>query len=260
MAKHLRKIFYFTTLLILAAGFLIWGLWQIDSVEKELESMVFRSYLKLRRVTPKTFPVAADIEFVYPHYQKFGVGVNLNIPFISQAPFAIWDELHDHACEEAAIIMVYYYLFGKELTQDAGERDILSMVDWQIENWGGHFDLSAKQIVQLFRIYYDYQNIELVYDYGVEDIKKELAIGNPIVVPAAGRVLGNPYFTLPGPEYHVLVIKGYDDEKYEFIVNDPGTKRGADFRYNYQVLQNAIHDFNQGDVLSGRKVMIVVKK
>jgi hypothetical protein len=249
MAKHLRKIFYFATLLILAAGFLIWGLWQIDSVEKELESMVFRSYLKLKKVVPKVLPRAIDVGFV-----------NLNIPFISQAPFAIWDELHDHACEEAAIIMVYYYLTGKELTRDAGEREILSMVDWQIKNWGGHFDLSAKQIVELFRIYYDYQNIELVYDYGVEDIKKELAIGNPIVVPAAGRALGNPYFTLPGPEYHVLVIKGYDDKKSEFIVNDPGTKRGADFRYNYQVLQNAIHDFNQGDVLSGRKAMIVVKK
>ncbi len=249
MAKYLKKIFYFTTLLILVAGFLIWGFWQINSMEKELESIVFRSYLKLKKATPKVLPRAIDVEFV-----------NLNIPFISQAPFAIWDELHDHACEEAAIIMVYYYLFGKELTQNAGEKEILSMVDWQIENWGGHFDLSAKQIVELFRIYYDYQNIELVYDYGVEDIKKELAIGNPTVVPAAGRALGNPYFTLPGPEYHVLVIKGYDDKKSEFIVNDPGTKRGADFRYNYQVLQNAIHDFNQGDVLNGRKVIIIVEK
>lgn len=230
MAKYLRKIFYFTTLLILAAGFLMWGFWQIDSLEKELESMTFRSYLKLKRVTPKIFPVAADIEFV-----------NLDIPFISQAPYAIWDELHDHACEEAAIIMVYYYLTGKELTRDAGEREILSMVDWQIENWGGHFDLGAEQMVELFENYFDYQDLELIYDFTIENIKKELAIGNPIVVPAAGRALGNPYFTLPGPEYHVLVIKGYDDEKSEFIVNDPGTKRGADFKYNYQVLQNAIH-------------------
>lgn len=247
MAKYLKKIFYFTTLLILAAGFLFWGFWQIDSLEKELESMTFRSYLKLKKVVPKVFPRAADIEFV-----------NLDIPFISQAPFAIWDELHDHACEEAAIIMVYYYLTGKELTQDAGEREILSMVDWQIENWGGHFDLGAEQMAELFENYFGYQDLELIYDFTIENIKKELAIGNPIIVPAAGRALGNPYFTSPGPEYHVLVIKGYDDEKSEFIVNDPGTKRGADFRYNYQILQNAIHDFNEGDVLNSRKVIIVV--
>lgn len=248
MLKHFKKYFYFTTLLILVAGFLIWGFWQINSVEKELESMVFRSYLKLKKVTPKAFPVAADIEFV-----------NIDVPFLSQAPYAIWDELHDHACEEAAIIMVYYYLIGKELTRDVGEKEIQNMVDWQIENWGGHFDSNAEQIVELFKDYFDYNKIELVYGFDIENIKKELAIGNPIVVPAAGRALGNPYFTPPGPEYHVLVIKGYDDEKYEFIVNDPGTKRGADFRYNYQVLENAIHDFNSEDILNGRKVMIVVK-
>ena len=248
MAKHLRKIFYFTTLLILVAGFLIWGFWQIDSVEKELESIVFKSYLKLKRVTPKSLPKAADIKFV-----------NIDVPFISQAPYAIWDELHDHACEEAAVIMVYYYLTEKELTRDVGEKEIQSMVNWQIENWGGHFDLNAEQVVKLFKDYFDYNKIELVYGFDIENIKKELAIGNPIVVPAAGRALGNPYFTPPGPEYHVLVIKGYDDEKSEFIVNDPGTKRGADFRYNYQVLKNAIHDFNSEDILNGRKVMIVVK-
>lgn len=217
-----KNYFYFTTLLILVAGFLIWGFWQIDSVEKELESMA----------APKVFPVAADIEFV-----------NIDVPFISQAPYAIWDELHNHACEEAAIIMVYYYLIGKELTRDVGEQEIQSMVDWQIENWGGHFDLSAEQITQLFEGYFGYENIKLVYDFEIDDTKQELARGNPIIVPAAGRLLKNPYFTPPGPEYHVLVIKGYDNKKSEFIINDPGTKRGADFRYSYQVLENAVRDF-----------------
>ena len=246
---HFKNCFYFTTLLILVVGFLIWGFWQIDSAEKEFEAMTFRSYLKLKKVALKTFPVAADVEFV-----------NLNILFISQAPYAIWDELHDHACEEAAIIMVYYYLTEKVLTKDIGEKEILNMVDWQIKNWGGHFDLNVEQIVEFFKNYYEYENIELAYDFEIEDIKKELARGNPVIVPAAGQLLKNPYFTPPGPEYHVLVIKGYDDEKSEFITNDPGTKRGTDFRYNYQVLENAIHDFNGGDILNGRKAMIVVKK
>lgn len=243
MTKHFGNCFYFTALVILAAGFLIWSSCQIDFAEKEIESLSFLSYLKVKREKPEIIP-----QFV-----------NFGIPFISQAPYAIWDELHNHACEEAAIIMVYYYLTGKDLSRDIGEKEILNMVDWQIKNWGGHFDLNVKQIIQLFKSYFGYENIEEIYDFTVEDIKKELADGNPVIVPAAGRLLENPNFTPPGPIYHILVIKGYDDEKSEFITNDPGTRRGADFRYNYQVLENAIHDFNNGDVLNGRKVMIVVK-
>ncbi len=239
MSKYFKNLVYFITLLILAVGFLVWGLLRIDFAEKEIESVSFSSYLKFERKEIK---------------------VNLDIPFTSQAPYAVWDELHDRACEEAAIIMVYYYLAGKELNKEIAEKEILSMVNWQVENWDGHFDLSAEQIAQLFMNYYSYKDIEMVYDFTIEDIKKELAQGNPVIIPAAGQLLKNPYFTPPGPEYHILVIKGYDDDKSEFITNDPGTKHGADFRYSYQTLENAIHDFNDGDVLNGRKVMIVVEK
>jgi len=61
-------------------------------------------------------------------------------------------------------------------------------------------------------------------------------------VPLAGRELNNPYFRAPGPIYHMLVIKGYDSD--EFIVNEVGTKRGDSFKYKYDVLINAIHDWN----------------
>ena len=247
MTKHFKNYFYFIILLILLAGFLVWGLCQIDFTEKEIVRSS-RWYLRADPRSPEGMT-----------RKREQMRVNLDIPFISQAPYAIWDELHDHACEEAVIIMVYYYLTGEELNRDIGEREILSMVDWQIKSWDGHFDLSDEQIAQLFKFYYNYQNIELVYDIAIENIKEELAKSNPIIIPAAGQLLKNPYFTPPGPEYHILVIKGYDDEKSEFITNDPGTKHGADFRYNYEILQNAIHDYNDGDVLNGKKAMIVIK-
>ena len=158
------------------------------------------------------------------------------------------------------IASTIYYLAEKDLTRDVGESEILNMVDWQNKNWGGHFDLGVEKIAELFEEYFGYQDIEIVYEFEIEDIKKELHNGNPVIIPAAGRLLGNPYFTPPGPEYHVLVIKGYDDKKSEWIVNDPGTKRGADFRYDYEVLKNAVHDFNNNDILNGKKVVIVVKK
>ena len=55
----------------------------------------------------------------------------------------------------------------------------------------------------------------------------------------------------------MLIIKGYTKEG-NFITNDPGTRRGADFIYSPGVLMNAIHDWNGGDVDNGKKVMIVV--
>ncbi len=89
-------------------------------------------------------------------------------------------------------------------------------------------------------------------------MKNELAKGYPIIVPMAGRDLGNPYFSGEGPWYHALVIIGYD--KTSFITNDPGTRRGEHYRYKYDVLMNAIHDWTgvKENIRDGRKVALVV--
>ena len=182
MSKGFRNCFYFLTLLILVGGFLVWGFLRIDFAGKEIESISFRSYLKFEK---------KQVEIEQPQVEQpeaTSQFVNLEIPFIPQAPYAIWDELHDNACEEAAIIMVYYYLNKKELSKEIAEQEILNMVDWQIKNWGGHFDLDAEKIAELFTSYFGYQNINLVYGFTVEDIQKELTDGNPIIIPAAGRL------------------------------------------------------------------------
>ena len=36
-------------------------------------------------------------------------------------------------------------------------------------------------------------------------IKEFLMAGKLVIVPAAGRQLGNPYYKAPGPVYHMLV-------------------------------------------------------
>ncbi|MEK7548839.1 MAG: C39 family peptidase, partial [Patescibacteria group bacterium] len=90
----------------------------------------------------------------------------------------------------------------------------------------------------------------------VEQLKNELAAGRPVIVPASGRTLGNPYFTPPGPIYHMLVLIGYDETS--FITNDPGTKRGAAYRYRPTVLMKSIHDFVPGDIGLGPKRVMVL--
>ena len=96
----------------------------------------------------------------------------------------------------------------------------------------------------------------------IEYIKEELSKDNIFIIPVAGRELDNPYFRIPGPFYHVLVIIGYDDNKKEFITHDPGTRRGEEFHYSYEILWNAIHDFpgKKADILEGAKNIILVKK
>lgn len=187
--------------------------------------------------------------------------VYLPIPFLCQAPYGNWAQPWQDACEEAAIIMAMAYVKGKSLDRESGGREILDLVDFQIKNYGGHYDLNAEEIAKLIRDYYKYDKVKVCYDIRIEDIKKELAEGNAVIVPMAGRLLGNPYYTPPGPAYHNMLFKGYDDQKGEFITNDAGTKRGRSYRYKYQVGYNAIHDWT-GDkktIARGRKAMVVVK-
>jgi uncharacterized protein YvpB len=77
-----------------------------------------------------------------------------------------------------------------------------------------------------------------------------------LIAHVAGRELRNKYFQQPGPLYHVLVLTGYD-QRY-FYAHDPGTRRGADYRYTHATIMNALHDFNDGDVYNGEPVVLVV--
>lgn len=182
----------------------------------------------------------------------------MKVPFTVQAPLANWDAYHEEACEEAALVMVEYYLSNKSLTPKIAEEEIQKMIKFEIKNYGDYKDSNAEQIVRLAKDFYGINNLKAVYDFQKNDLKKYLVEGKPSIVPAAGRMLGNPNFTPPGPLYHNLVIVGYD--KNIIITNDPGTKKGEGYEYNIDVLYNAIHDF-PGDVKNmekGRKAMIVL--
>lgn len=186
--------------------------------------------------------------------------INVSVPFTSQAPFGKWDEKHEEACEEASVLMVKAYLKNEKLDKDKSEKEIQEMIDFQIENYGDYKDTSAQETVELAKDFYGIENLEVIYDFEKEDIKKYLSLGKPIIVPAAGRMLKNPYFTPPGPLYHNLVLTGFTKDNI-IITNDPGTKRGEGYEYELDVLYEAIHDFpgNKEDIARGRKAMIVVK-
>ena len=188
--------------------------------------------------------------------------VELKVPFLCQAPFANWSQPWQDACEEAAIVMAIHYVRSYPLDKESGNQEILGLVKYEEVRWGGHHDLTAQKTAKLMAEYYKYKKSKLVYHFGIAEIKKELAQGNLVLTPMAGRLLGNRYYTRPGPAYHYMVFKGYDDRAGEFITNDSGTKRGEGFRYKYDVAFNAIHDWsgNKETIAQGKKAMIVVYK
>lgn len=220
----------------------------------------------------------------------------LSVPFTSQAPEKNWEQPWQDACEEAALLMLDAYYKKYNLSPLFSRDEILKMVTWEEEkNWGGSIeiekvkqmaeeyfllssrgvettrDLSKEQNVDKTKINVDNQNgdekdssplgfrmnARIIENPTIEQIKNSIAKGNPVLVVADGKVLPNPHFRNGGPVYHALVIKGYDGEN--FITNDPGTQFGESFKYKYDDLMNAIHDWNDGDVKEGRKVVLVLE-
>jgi hypothetical protein len=183
---------------------------------------------------------------------------NLAVPFTSQAPTADWSQPYQDACEEASAIMVdgfYRHLTGK-IPADQATREISQIVDYENKLFGDYKDTDAAETVKFIKGYFGYTNVQIKPLTGPDDIKRVIAQGYPVILPAGGKLLGNPNFRNGGPLYHMLVIKGYTST--HFITNDPGTRLGADYVYSYDTIMNAAHDWNGGDVTNGAKVLIVV--
>lgn len=186
--------------------------------------------------------------------------MQLDVPFIVQAPNANWDLPYAEACEEASLLMVHHFYENQgPFSQDEMKSAIDDIIYWGDETFGA-FDTSAETTTRYFteRLGYNADDISVLYDFTIQDMKALLAEGIPLIVPAAGRELGNKFFQNPGPLYHMLVITGYTED--QFIANDPGTRRGEGYKYNQEVLYNAIHDLtpNLEEIGTGRKAMIIV--
>mgnify|MGYP003981232127 CR=1 FL=1 len=185
---------------------------------------------------------------------------NLAVPFTSQAPHANWDLPYQEACEEASAYMTSLYYQGRPAGQvhpDAASAAILEVVAFQEDYFNYYLDTTAEETIQFIDLFYGFE-ARVVLNPTVEMIKSEISSGRPVILPAAGRELGNPNFTGAGPLYHMLVIKGYTST--QFITNDPGTRNGEDYIYNIDVIMDANGDWNNGNPAEGEKVMIFTAK
>ena len=184
------------------------------------------------------------------------------VPFTVQAPYGEWsDPIFQDACEEASVVMASAWVNGTDLTKESAKKDIEILATLQKKKFGHSVDTSIEDTTWLLQQFSAQGSATVERKVTIERMKAVLAEGNIVIVPTDGRKLGNPNFTAPGPPRHMLVVIGYDDTTEEFIVNDPGTRKGEGYRYAQAVLYDAILDYPTGKhapVTSTVKVMIVV--
>lgn len=184
---------------------------------------------------------------------------NLAVPFIGQAPHGNWEPPYKEFCEEASIVMAMRYVRGqKGLSPDEASAEMRRIQAFEEQTFGEYQDTNVEQTAAVLSDFYKYPDISILENPTADQIRRAIADGKPVIVPAAGRLLGNPFFQQPGPLYHMFVVKGYTADG-RFIVNDPGTRRGADFIYSETVVMNAMHDWREDEnITAGRKAVIVV--
>ncbi len=209
--------------------------------------------------TPSPVPPPKDSPALPPPAPSLPTQVNLAVPFLSQAPKQNWDMPYQEACEEASLIMVNAYFVDntKAFTPDTGDRAILDLVAFE-EAQGLSVDITAAEAATLIPKYFSKRKARVIQNPTITQIREYLAKGIPVIAAADGKALKNPNFRNGGPPYHMLVIKGYLPDG-RWIANDPGTRKGADYIYDREILFKAIRDWNGGDVPRGTPSIIIME-
>ncbi len=183
----------------------------------------------------------------------------LDVSFTSQAPFKNWDEPYQNACEEASLLTVIHYLENIPFTQELADHEILDLTS-RTAQMGYGPSITMEQLADITRALYPQYEPVVSTDVSIESIKRLIASGKPVIIPTAGRILANPYYSGEGPWYHMLVVTGYDGTN--FYTNDVGTGHGERYPFTEETLLNAIHDWAGQDerIGEGKKVLMTLTK
>ena len=216
--------------------------------------------MKVTKTRTRTLVVATST--VLDPFSKSAMlpeSVNLAVPFLSQAPKGDWSYPYEEACEEATTLMVDAFYKGRtqNFQPEEGDKAILDLVAFENHLLGYYEDTSATATARFVTAYFHYPRVILKQNPTVDEIKRALANGYPVILPAYGKALPNPNFRNGGPPYHMVLIKGYLKDG-RWITNDSGTHLGANFLYSQQSLMQANHDWNNGDVVHGDRVAMII--
>ncbi|TSC84937.1 MAG: Uncharacterized protein G01um101413_321 [Parcubacteria group bacterium Gr01-1014_13] len=176
--------------------------------------------------------------------------VNLLVPYIPEAPEGLMVKPWNNSCEEASTAMLDEYYFGnraKGVSIPKAKKMILDYINIENKLFGYNGNTNAAEMTKLINEYSKYFEATIKTNPTLEEIKNELESGRPVIALLYGKDLNNPriQFARSGSYYHTLVIKGFDEETKEFIVNDNGDfKQGLDLRYSYDTILGALRDYD----------------
>ena len=200
---------------------------------------------------------------IYSEDELIQGDISYNVPFTVQSPATEWHRpVFQDGCEEASALMAVYWARNKVFETKVTPQLIIDISEWEEDRFDEFRDISTNDTAIMIREYFNYINIEVFTIDSVNELIDILKQG-VIIAQMNGKKLGNIYFTVPGPENHMLVIKGYDFDNRSFITNDPGTRRGESYIYEEDILFEAIRDYPTGyhfpnDTIS--KKVILIKK
>lgn len=176
--------------------------------------------------------------------------VNLPVPYIPEAPDGLMVKPWNNSCEEASTAMLDEFYFGnynKTITKTKAKQSILYYVNIENKIFGYNANTNATEMTRLINEYSKYFEAKVKTNPTLEEIKDELRAERPVIALLYGKDLENPRinFVINGSYYHTFVIKGFDENTKEFIVNDNGDfQKGLDLRYSYDTILGALRDYS----------------
>ncbi|KKR05440.1 MAG: hypothetical protein UT33_C0011G0151 [Candidatus Peregrinibacteria bacterium GW2011_GWC2_39_14] len=181
--------------------------------------------------------------------------LNLAMKFYTQAPFGDWREPWQNSCEEASMLLIANTYFKHNWTREQFRDQILAIVAYENKMYGDYKENDINQIVKTLKEFLKLKGV-IHKDPSFKDVQNILAKGHFIIVPLAGKELKNPFYTNGGPDYHVMVIKGYKANE-KIITEDVGTRSGENYVYSWKTIINAMHDYTI-PIDNGAKILIEV--
>lgn len=181
-----------------------------------------------------------------------------NVAFFSQAPYGNRNQPYQDACEEASLLIWQYYLNWATKTKDEYNKDLLAMVELEMEMLWYFESTTIMEMKQIINRRDPSIKASIIEHPSIRDLEREISKNNMAIVPLYGKGLKNPHYALWGPEYHFLVIKGYTTDS--FITHDVWTLHWSNRHYNKDLIMKNIHDRNRTDVRKWAPRILILQK
>ena len=251
------KILAVALIIIFVIGIGAYGLYRLRKARyvKETVPVAISIDTVTESVSPVTKNTSKAQETSPTTASSLPANLNLAMTFYSQAPFGNWSEPWQNACEESSMLLVANEYFKHNWTREQFRDQILKIVAWETKMFGDYKENDANQMMKILEEYLGLKGV-IHKNPTFADVQNILAKGHLIVFPLAGREIGNPYYTNGGPDYHVMVVKGYKEGE-KIITEDVGTSHGENYVYSWETFMKANHDYAI-PIDNGAKVMIEV--